>query len=628
FNKLANKKNKYRFYLENCGFFIGVIDFYGILKEDEVFIQYEKENGEKAVVTGDILVTKNPCLSPFDIQKVKGISNKRFEEYFTNVIVFPAKGKIPMPSKITGSDLDGDVHWVCWDKRLMKIKKDFMNYDDKAKMIINDQEPKEEEKYFKTKEGKTKRRYFIRINQEEYSPKDYWFMQKKCLDFHVFYHKNYKLPQVMKEYLAYVNNLTKKDKHKELTFSDIVVFEALSYYHSIEVDFQKAGITSDFRRSLEIPDFLRKYSCQNRMNMLLMILYIYREYTKKLIMEDSPMILEDEEGTGVFSFSSIQNKYKELLTTPAKTNCSSLPETERKDSEDKSSTENKKDFYEYFESFVDETERKALAAKESMESKKEFEKEMYEKSFIYSLYKLVSYFNHMKEAFMNSVYMISDEFFYKEHIFEEEFKIKNLKVKDIDGVKNIFRKVREITDAYENRVKHLMSDNEIFTEAEISLLIEIIEPKIQIFKNDSEDYKLKLAQEMRSYKKYAFEQLEELRKEYGFTKDGIRDLLFITIFWSPYHIVKIGTESMDLKEVLTRQNIITDKKTFLLNLVKFNDYGAMKTYYFQCLKCFSLYYYYVYENEKEKKEAKGNKGKKKDKKERFVDMFDVTKEAY
>lgn len=36
-----------------------------------------------------------------------------------NVVIMPIKGKYPLTSQISGSDLDGDNFFICWDDRLI-----------------------------------------------------------------------------------------------------------------------------------------------------------------------------------------------------------------------------------------------------------------------------------------------------------------------------------------------------------------------------------------------------------------------------------------------------------------------------------------------------------------------------
>ena len=42
----------------------------------------------------------------------------QFEPY-VNTVIFPMKGAIPITSQISGSDLDGDNFFICWEERLI-----------------------------------------------------------------------------------------------------------------------------------------------------------------------------------------------------------------------------------------------------------------------------------------------------------------------------------------------------------------------------------------------------------------------------------------------------------------------------------------------------------------------------
>jgi hypothetical protein len=78
YNRLSNISKKYRFHMKNCCFLIGVCDFANILKENEIFVQICNDENKKKIITGDILITKNPCLSVYDLQKVKGVKKMIF----------------------------------------------------------------------------------------------------------------------------------------------------------------------------------------------------------------------------------------------------------------------------------------------------------------------------------------------------------------------------------------------------------------------------------------------------------------------------------------------------------------------------------------------------------------------
>jgi len=36
-----------------------------------------------------------------------------------NCVIFPCKGEYPVTSMISGSDLDGDCFFICWDEHLL-----------------------------------------------------------------------------------------------------------------------------------------------------------------------------------------------------------------------------------------------------------------------------------------------------------------------------------------------------------------------------------------------------------------------------------------------------------------------------------------------------------------------------
>ncbi|CAF1222657.1 unnamed protein product [Adineta steineri] len=102
----------------------GVADETGELKYGECFIQCSSlnaaNNGQRKfrVITGPILVTKNPCLWPGDFRQLQAVRNRKLEECMRDVIVFPINGHRPHSNEIAGSDLDGDKYWVYWGDRL------------------------------------------------------------------------------------------------------------------------------------------------------------------------------------------------------------------------------------------------------------------------------------------------------------------------------------------------------------------------------------------------------------------------------------------------------------------------------------------------------------------------------
>ncbi|CAF1186741.1 unnamed protein product [Rotaria sordida] len=119
----------------------GVADETGELKYGQCFIQYTsldpKDDVQRKlqIVTGTVLVTKNPCLWPGDFRRLTAVRNSKLEQYMRDVIVFPIDGKRPHSNEISGSDLDGDQYWVYWGNRL-KIKENVepLSYEGATKL--------------------------------------------------------------------------------------------------------------------------------------------------------------------------------------------------------------------------------------------------------------------------------------------------------------------------------------------------------------------------------------------------------------------------------------------------------------------------------------------------------------
>ncbi|KAK5659585.1 hypothetical protein OQA88_787 [Cercophora sp. LCS_1] len=102
-----------------------VVDFWGILEEDEVHLgfsskfQPEGENESMTMLSEmDVLVARSPAHFVSDIQRVKAVFKPELH-MLKDVIIFPAKGDIPLADKLSGGDYDGDLAWVCWDQDLV-----------------------------------------------------------------------------------------------------------------------------------------------------------------------------------------------------------------------------------------------------------------------------------------------------------------------------------------------------------------------------------------------------------------------------------------------------------------------------------------------------------------------------
>ena len=610
YNRLSNISKKYRFHMKNCCFLLGVCDFDNILGENEIFVQTCIEN-KKKIIIGDILVTKNPCLSIYDLQKVKGVKNEIFSKYFTNVIVFPSKGKIPLPSKITGSDLDGDIYWVCWEKSFIKEFK-FRDYANKVLVLKNEQEypTKFEDKYTYNEKGERIKKYFIRVKTKDFNKLEKEDEKNsflgRCLNFHIFFHKHYKLPEINKNYLAYISNLFTKDAYKEEV--DVTRLEEYAFYHGVEVDFQKAGETSDFSGNLRQPTFLMKRIQQRNSNCLIKLKEIYDQYKKNLNLkkekEKEALLLLHNDNLNLnnnYSNSNSDDNYSTYSGSGSHHHNSNIIINNL--------NEENNSFYEYFikigNNQINEFDHKYL----KMFEKKRLVNDMYENSFIYKIYELVSVFSPMQEAFLNSLHLVSEEYFYEENLENNIFVFSdNIFNLDEKIIHSIISEVVEINNYYENEIKYIMSENEISIELELIYLTDFIEPKISVFKNDTEDYKLNLNEQIKFAKNNSIKKLELIREKYKMCKNDMINMMFIIIFWVPGNNIYISNTNseniidkdnsenikfINLDAEITRRYRIRTKKEFIDDIVKEKGLDQIKSFFYEHLKCFSLYNFYV-----------------------------------
>ncbi|KAI1336697.1 RNA dependent RNA polymerase-domain-containing protein [Xylariaceae sp. FL0016] len=103
-----------------------VVDFLGVLKEDEVHLGFsskfsdERSGFSETFLHGmDILVARTPAHYPSDIQKVKAVFKPELGS-LKDVIIFPTTGNTPLADKLSGGDYDGDIAWVCWEPTIVE----------------------------------------------------------------------------------------------------------------------------------------------------------------------------------------------------------------------------------------------------------------------------------------------------------------------------------------------------------------------------------------------------------------------------------------------------------------------------------------------------------------------------
>ena len=602
YNRLSSISKKYRFHLKNSCFLFGVCDFFGILEKNQIYVQIHKEKGNKKIIKGEVLITKNPCISTYDIQKVEAIDNDIINEYFSefyeNVVIFPSKGEIPLPSKISGSDLDGDIYWICWERAFVKQfkKKD---YSYKLSMLKNNEELLPENEYTKNENGEQIKKISIKINTINFNNKKYIVnsnikndiinalnnnnnmgrinleIKNMCLNYYNFYQKYYKLPEVSRSHLSLINELFTNDLYKEGSLTDEI--EKHAYHHSIEVDFQKTGETSDFEPRKSPPTFLTKTAQYRLCNNLIKIKEIYDEY-KNISKEKGKNIYNN-----IYSDNSDDNNSTMSDISAIKENNISIDT-----------------FYDFFiergkyqENEIDRKNIKLFDKQKILYDKKHL-------SFIYQLYELVSFYPPMQDAFLTSIYIMTDEFFYDNNIKNKILKFSYTLFYNKNLLKEIIKKIFIINTKYENEIKYIMKDNSISIEIELIYFNEFIEPKKEVFKHDVEDYRKNLFEYINFVQKNSIKELEMIRKEYNLKFEDIKNILFILLFWVPKEDIDIILEenenehyNINIIDILNdKRKRIESTKSFINDLVEKTTLMEMNNFFYENIKCFSLYYYF------------------------------------
>ncbi|XP_052702358.1 uncharacterized protein LOC128178957 [Crassostrea angulata] len=125
--KLKDLKNRTRIQipLRKGRYMMGTSDETKSLAYGQVFIQYSAEPHHPMIsvktVLGKVVVTKNPCFHPGDLRILEAVDIPGLR-HMVDCIVFPQRGSRPHPNEMSGSDLDGDEYFVCWDERLHSIE--------------------------------------------------------------------------------------------------------------------------------------------------------------------------------------------------------------------------------------------------------------------------------------------------------------------------------------------------------------------------------------------------------------------------------------------------------------------------------------------------------------------------
>ncbi|VAI49173.1 unnamed protein product [Triticum turgidum subsp. durum] len=122
-SKLLELKTRSRIFVPKGRAMMGCLDETRTLEYGQVFIQVSNsaDNRGKSIVTGKVVVAKNPCIHPGDIRILQAVQSPLLG-HMVNCVVFPQLGPRPHPNECSGSDLDGDIYFVSWDPDLIPTR--------------------------------------------------------------------------------------------------------------------------------------------------------------------------------------------------------------------------------------------------------------------------------------------------------------------------------------------------------------------------------------------------------------------------------------------------------------------------------------------------------------------------
>lgn len=121
-SRMLNKRGEQRcrLLIPQSRLLFGVCDPKNVLREGQCAVRVTMDQGgvPKTVSECDVLVTRNPCLHPGDLQKFRAVQCDELA-HLSDCIIFPTQGHRPSADLMSGGDLDGDKFFVCWDPDLV-----------------------------------------------------------------------------------------------------------------------------------------------------------------------------------------------------------------------------------------------------------------------------------------------------------------------------------------------------------------------------------------------------------------------------------------------------------------------------------------------------------------------------
>jgi RNA-dependent RNA polymerase len=107
------KKSRILLPVTEARLMMGVMDETGLLQDGQVFVQCSHMTSEgdddepvvgnrRFVVTGAVMVTRNPCLHPGDVRQLEAVDVPELR-HLVDCIVFPRNGTRPHPNEMAGT---------------------------------------------------------------------------------------------------------------------------------------------------------------------------------------------------------------------------------------------------------------------------------------------------------------------------------------------------------------------------------------------------------------------------------------------------------------------------------------------------------------------------------------------
>lgn len=112
YGRMLTKRDeqKCRILIPKSRLLFGICDAWDVLKEGECAVKVTMDgDGQPRALKGmEVLVTRNPCLHPGDLQKFKVVQRNELA-HLVDCIVFSTQGRRPAADLMSGGDLDGDT---------------------------------------------------------------------------------------------------------------------------------------------------------------------------------------------------------------------------------------------------------------------------------------------------------------------------------------------------------------------------------------------------------------------------------------------------------------------------------------------------------------------------------------